>query len=468
LKKSSNKPAAKPGAPPKKKHLKDANKKLAELLIREEMITRQELEEAIRQKNSADHFLGEILLDLRYVTEEELIGCLVRHCRIPHLKLSNLQVRTEAAELIPAEICHTYKLLPIDKLGSLLTVAMVNPLDTEALDAVKEQVKLRIKPILCSWADYSELYARIYGAEVNKDQQVHDEMGEEEEADEDDEEPKKDTASAARDKSTRREPQEEPAEEKKGAAESKTPCRRGLVERFIFQNFVVAEANSFTYALAKSVSEAPGAEYNPLFIYGNSGLGKTHLSNAIGNEAIRRDNSLSLFYIPTSQFIDELLEAIEQERMKEFRETFSNLDILIVDDVQFLSARTKAQEEFFNIFNAIYNRKRQIILISDVPPKKLKGLESRLISRFEGGVVACMEEPDFQTRLTILQQRSESAGVAVPEEVLELLAKSIPSNIRELEGALKKLLAYSSLVGHEISVELAQEILKHLFRPVEA
>jgi chromosomal replication initiator protein len=153
--------------------------------------------------------------------------------------------------------------------------------------------------------------------------------------------------------------------------------------------------------------------------------------------------------------------------MKEFRNTYSEVDILIVDDVQFLSNRLKAQEEFFNIFNAIYNRKRQVILVSDVPPKELKGLESRLISRFEGGVVACMEEPDYQTRLAILRQESQSAGAIVPDDVLELLANLIPTNIRELEGALKKLLAYSSLVGHDITAELAQEILKHLFRPVQ-
>lgn len=441
--------------------MKEANKKLAELLIREEIITRQQLEDALLQKDSNDEFLGEILLRMQYLSEEEMIGCLVRHCRIPHLKLSNFQVRLEAAELISAQICHEYKLLPIDKLGTLLTVAMVNPLDVKALDKVKKLVKLRIKPILCSWADYCVLYSRIYGTAEQKLKQLEETVIDEEE--ETREKPKK----AASRRQGKTAPTREAPAEKEPQPEAKSASGRGLIEKFRFDNFVVAEANSFTYALAKSVSESPGAEYNPLFIYGNTGLGKTHLSNAAGNEALKGGRKLQVIYIPASQFIDEMLEAVEHDRMKDFRETFNNVDILIVDDIQFLAGRNKAQEEFFNIFNNIYNRKRQIILVSDVPPKKLKGLESRLISRFEGGVVACMEEPDYQTRLTILRQRSEAAGTGVSEDVLELLAKSIPSNIRELEGALKKLFAYSSLVGHDITVELAQEILKHLFRPVE-
>jgi chromosomal replication initiator protein DnaA len=446
--------------------MKEANKKLAELLIREELLTRQQYEDALKEKDVESQFLGEVLLRLHYLNEEQLIGCLVRHCRIPHLKLSNLNVRLEAAELIPAKFCFQFRLLPIDKLGTLLTVAMVNPLDTKALEAVKKQVKLRIKPILCSCADFNELYVRIYGSDGQKIKQGQDDVIELEEETEEKE--------AKKEKKPTKKAPAEPERTKKETApsgkkepEQKAGSAAGLIERFQFENFVVAEANSFTYALAKSVSESPGSEYNPLFIYGNTGLGKTHLSNAIGNEAFRRNQHLLVVYVPASKFIDEMLQAIEQEKMKEFRNTYSEVDILIVDDVQFLSSRTKAQEEFFNIFNAIYNRKRQVILVSDVPPKELKGLESRLISRFEGGVVACMEEPDYQTRLAILRQESQSVGAIVPEDVLELLANLIPTNIRELEGALKKLLAYSSLVGHDITTELAQEILKHLFRPVQ-
>jgi chromosomal replication initiator protein len=226
----------------------------------------------------------------------------------------------------------------------------------------------------------------------------------------------------------------------------------------------VAEANSFTYALARSVAESPGEEYNPLFIYGNTGLGKTHLSNAIGNKILGDDGKTVMVYAPASRFIDEMLQAVEHDGMKQFRERYASVDVLILDDVQFLSGRTRAQEEFFNIFNDIHNRKKQIVLVSDVPPKELEGLEQRLISRFEGGVVSCLEAPDFETRLTILRRRAKEAGSEVPEEVLELLAKSDQSNVRELEGALKKLLAYSSLVGHEITIELAQEMLKHMFK----
>ncbi len=450
----------------RKRIMKEADKKLAELLIREEIITREQLEDALREKNAASHFLGELLLHLKYVSEEELIGCLVRSCRIPHLKLSNLQVRPETAGLLQANMCSELKLLPIDKLGTLLTVAMVNPLDSDALETVKKEVKLRIKPILCSWGDFTELYSRIYNVDDQKIRQMYEEV--DEEGQEEDKNKKQGDVTSQPQGASANSQAAMITPEQAGVPEPAPLNGRGLIVRFTFENFVVAEANSFTYALAKSVAEAPGAEYNPLFIYGNTGLGKTHLSNAIGNESVQNNPALVVMYIPTSQFVDEMLNAIEHENMKEFRTNFDEIDILIVDDIQFLSGRTQAQEEFFNIFNAIYNRKRQIILISDVPPKGLQGLESRLISRFEGGVVACMEEPDYQTRLTILRQKSASAGAAVPEEVLQLLATSIPSNVRELEGALKKLLAYSSLVGHEITEALAREILKHLFRPAQA
>lgn len=434
--------------------LTGANKKLGELLVREDIITPQQLEEALREEDAPNQFIGETLVRLQYITEDELIGFLVRHCRIPHLKLSNLQVSSEASGLIPAGTCSDHKLLPIDKLGSLLTVAMVNPLDTEALEKVKQTIKLRIKPILCSCGEFRELYSRIHGAEERKIRLQEDVLEETDEAQQESKPVDKPTAEVTR------------TQAEKGGEEQQ-PGEDSLIKRFTFETFVVAEANSFTYALARSVAESPGLEYNPFFIYGNTGLGKTHLSNAIGNAVTQHGRGKKVIYVPASRFIDEMLEAVEHDRTKEFRGRYSGADILIVDDVQFLAGRTRAQEEFFNIFNNIYNNKRQVILVSDVSPKDLEGLENRLISRFEGGVVACLEEPDLVTRLTILRQRTDDAGAAVSDDVLDLLAKSIPSNVRELEGALKKLLAYSSLVGHEITVELAQEILKHLFRTTQ-
>ncbi len=461
--------------------MKGANRKLGELLIREEVISRQQLEEALREQQSSKQFLGEILIQLGYISEEELIGFLVRQCRIPHLKLSNLTVASDVSRLLPEEICRDHKLLPIDKLGTLLTVAMVNPLDVEALEKVKQQVKLRIKPILCSFAEFKQLYVRIYGPEDRRVEQVETEPAEDLSADVSEKPPgnmpekvesqaaKGTQAPSKSKKNTKQIREDEDAEERdeaKGEVASATRTD-GLIERFTFKDFVVAEVNSFTYALAASIAELPGSEYNPFFLYGNTGLGKTHLSNAIGNEMVRRGGVSAVAYAPASRFVDEMLDAVEHEHLKAFRERYANMDMLIVDDIQFLSHRTRAQEEFFNIFNAIYTRKKQIIVVSDVPPKKLEGLEDRLISRFEGGVVACLEQPDLQTRLTILKQQLKAAGANVPSEVLELLAESIPSNIRELEGALKKLLAYSSLVGHDITIELAQEILKHLFKSIE-
>ena len=450
--------------------VKGVSRKLGELLIREDMISREQLDEALEKKQSSNRFLGEILMELDYITEDELIAFLVRQCRIPHLKLSNFQVSSDIAELIPAEICREHKLLPIDKLGSLLTVAMVNPIDVEALEKIKSTVKLRIKPILCSWADFKSLFEQQYGPEEQKIRQGAENIAELAEEVDELADVKPDPVAG---KATKAGKKKTPAVPKKNKVKSPQPAgeqgesgRDGLIERFTFETYVVAEVNSFTYALARSVAESPGVEYNPLFIYGNTGLGKTHLSNAIGNKILGDNPNMKIVYAPVTRFIDEMLHAVEHEKVKEFREQYSDVDMIIIDDVQFLSGRTQAQQEFFNIFNELYTSQKQVILISDVPPKELEGLEQRLISRFEGGVVSCLEAPDFQTRFTILKKRAEESGVEVPEDVLELLAKSNQSNVRELEGALKKLLAYSSLVGHEITVELAQEILKHMFKSV--
>lgn len=449
--------------------IRGVSRKLGELLIREDMITREQLEEALQEKQASDRFLGEILVGLTYITEDDLIGFLVRQCRIPHLKLSNFQVSPDIAELIPAEICEEHKLIPIDKLGSLLTVAMVNPIDIDALERIKNVVEFRIKPILCSWADFRNLFEKLYGPEQRKISRGFDDIPEL--IDEDIDGLPQDGSGAPAKSEASPKPAKEKQEDQKVKPSSVGDGGGGLgegdlIERFTFDTYVVADVNSFTYALARSVAEAPGAEYNPLFIYGNTGLGKTHLSNAIGNKIVQDNGESKIVYAPVTKFIDEMLYAVEHDEVKKFRERYADVDVLILDDVQFLSGRTRAQQEFFNIFNDLYTDKKQIILISDVPPKELEGLEQRLISRFEGGVVSCLEAPDFETRLTILKKRVDESSADVPEEVLELLAKPNQSNIRELEGALKKLLAYSSLVGHEITVELAQEILKHMFRQV--
>ena len=456
--------------------VRGVSRKLGELLIREEMITREQLDEALKEKSNSNRFLGEVLVEMDCITEEELIGFLVRQCRIPHLKLSNFQVSSDISELIPAEICEEHKLIPIDKLGNLLTIAMVNPIDVEALEKIKNAVEFRIKPILCSWADFRALFEKLYGGEdERKIRRGHDEIPE---LLDDDIKGLPPIARSSTAKKAAETPPEPPAAESDEEAQGKKadkakpsstagePCEGGLIERFTFDTYVVADVNSFTFALARSVAEAPGAEYNPLFIYGNTGLGKTHLSNAIGNKIASDNGKKTIVYAAVTRFVDEMLYAVENDEMKEFREQYADVDVLILDDVQFLSGRTQAQQEFFNIFNDLYTNKKQIILVSDVPPKELEGLEQRLISRFEGGVVSCLEAPDFQTRLTILKKRVVESGADVPGEVLELLAKPNQSNIRELEGALKKLLAYSSLVGHEITVELAQEILKHMFSSV--
>ncbi len=236
-----------------------------------------------------------------------------------------------------------------------------------------------------------------------------------------------------------------------------------LNPKYTFDTFIVGSGNRFAHATAVAVAEAPGAAYNPLFIYGGVGLGKTHLMHAIGHYVRKQRPDAKLLYITSENFTIELITAIQQNSTQQFRDRFRNVDILMVDDIQFIAGRDSTQEEFFHTFNALHSAGKQIIMTSDKPPKDIARLEERLCSRFEGGLIADIQRPDIETRIAILRKKAETEMINVEDSVLELIASRVDSNIRELEGCLTRLVAYSNLVGKPISADLCADALKEVF-----
>ena len=236
--------------------------------------------------------------------------------------------------------------------------------------------------------------------------------------------------------------------------------------RYTFDQFVIGKSNDVAAAAAQAAAQAPGKVYNPLFIYGDTGLGKTHLMQGIAHEQLRRTPTLRLAYIGTEQFTNEFITAIKNGDMGDFRRRFREIDLLLVDDVQFLKGKEGTQEEFFHTFNAIYEAGRQVVLTSDRPPKDIPGLEARLVSRFEWGMVANIDLPDFEHRVAILKKKAslDHLELTIPDEVIEFIAQHVKSSVRELEGSIIKLLAFASLKHREISVELAREALRDKLR----
>jgi chromosomal replication initiator protein len=224
----------------------------------------------------------------------------------------------------------------------------------------------------------------------------------------------------------------------------------------------VGPSNQFAHAACRAVAEAPSRSYNPLFIYGGVGLGKTHLMHAVGRYVLQHDPSLKLTYISSERFMNEMINAIRYERILDFRELYRSVDILLVDDIQFLAGKESTQTEFFHTFNALYDAQKQIVLSSDRPPHEIPQLEERLRSRFEWGLIADIQPPDLETKVAILKRKAEAEAVPLPDDVAMFIAGRIKSNIRELEGSLIRLIAYASLTGRDISLDLTQEVLRNV------
>jgi chromosomal replication initiator protein len=240
-----------------------------------------------------------------------------------------------------------------------------------------------------------------------------------------------------------------------------------LNPKYSFESFVVGSSNQFAHAAARAVAEIPSKSYNPLFIYGGVGLGKTHLMHAIGHYTQARNRHLRLMYISTDRFINEMINAIRFDRLPAFRQKYRSVDVLLVDDIQFIAGKDRTQEEFFHIFNTLHEAQKQIVISSDCPPRQIPTIEERLHSRFEGGLIADIGPPDIETKVAILRKKAEAEHVEIPENVALFIASKVKTNIRELEGSLIRLIAYASLTGRDIDLPLAQEVLREILHMEE-
>jgi chromosomal replication initiator protein len=234
-----------------------------------------------------------------------------------------------------------------------------------------------------------------------------------------------------------------------------------LNPRYTFDAFVIGAGNQFAHAASLAVAERPSKAYNPLFIYGGVGMGKTHLMQAIGHEIKRRQPQMAICYLSSEKFTNEMINSLRYDKMTSFRDKFRNVDVLLIDDIQFLAQKERTQEEFFHTFNALHESMKQIVIASDRPPKELAEIEDRLRSRFEWGLIADIQPPDLETKVAILQKKAEQERVTLPTDVALYIASNIRSNVRELEGALIRLIAHSSLIGAEITLPYTQQVLKN-------
>jgi chromosomal replication initiator protein DnaA len=478
--------------------------RLGDMLVEERLIRPDQLQEALAKGEETGQFVGQVLVELGFISEQDLAAFLVRQCRIPHLNLLDYEIRKDLLDLIPYELSRQHKVLPVDKLGSILTVAMVDPFDNVVLEKVRDLTGLKVKPVLCNWYDFELVFARLFGerraVEKKRDARpVHQpekpapvqqpeepakveaetkpsrvpKRAEEEEAD---------VPTLDLDESRAAAPQLEETEQEREVGvplETDKAVQRVVraapvpelqdtddevpVREYTFDNFFVGQVNTFTYAIARAVADAPGTEYNPLFIYGDVGLGKTHLVCAIGNDIMASQPEKRVIYNSAGAFSNRLIEAIQQHDVVSFREHYTAPDIVIIDDVQFLAGRERAQEEFFEIFNTLYDEHKQIIVASDKAPEELDALEKRLVSRFAGGIVAGIVAPEWETRMAVLKHQAEAAGCDVPQEVLSLVATRVSDDVRKLLGALRKVVAFCDLFQQDVTSEIAQDVLDHLF-----
>ena len=232
--------------------------------------------------------------------------------------------------------------------------------------------------------------------------------------------------------------------------------------RYEFETFVVGNSNQFAHAAARAIAENPARSYNPLFLYGGVGLGKTHLLHAVGHTIQRQHPELRVMYLPAEQFVNELISSLRFNRMPDFRERYRNIDVFMVDDIQFLANKERTQEEFFHTFNTLYSSQKQIVLSSDSSPRNIPALEERLRSRFEWGLIADIQPPDLETKIAILRRKADHEAVELPDDVALFIARQVKSNIRELEGMLNRVIAFASLTGRPLTLELSQETLKDI------
>ena len=516
--------------------LKNPSARLGDILIEEGIITAEQLEKALVKQKSDGGFLGQWLIDMGFLDQETLTMVLVKQCHIPHLNLLDYQIDPDIVRLIPQELCLQHRILPVDKLGKILTVAMVDPLNIDALTAIRERFpNLRIKPILCDWPQYEIVYDRSFNETepasggallddpllklVDRKKKSSPKKAADATLDGDSSTPIEQEAPAAISadglsaverkieqlansvaqiarasevlQAARKAEEQQVAEGFRNDLESgpnnashsvrevngngaetvlsatdlavKASLDTGApLGEFCFDHFIVGEDNKVTFDIGKVVAQSPGEKYNPLFICGDVGLGKTHLINAIGNFITENSSDTRVGYTSASRFAGHVQISMQQHMTEAFRAAYSQWDVLILDDIQFLGGHVNAQEEFFHVFNALHQEGRQIVIAGDKTPQKLGLLEQRLVSRFEGGMVARLAPPEWETRVQILRNQAEKTKTKVPDEVLAMIAMKYPNDVRRLIGCLQKVLAYAELEKGKVTCELANKVLTEL------
>lgn len=263
------------------------------------------------------------------------------------------------------------------------------------------------------------------------------------------------------------EPEGEEAATASPQEQPEPPAHAFLNPKYTFESFVVGASNQFAHAAARAVAEIPSKSYNPLFVYGGVGLGKTHLMHAIGHYISARNRHLNLVYVSSDHFINEMINAIRFDRLQAFRQKYRTIDVLLVDDIQFIAGKDRTQVEFFHIFNSLHDGQKQIVISSDCPPRQIPTIEERLHSRFEWGLIADIQPPDIETKVAILRKKAAAERVDIPENVALFIASKVRTNIRELEGSLIRLIAYASLTGRDIDLSLTQEVLRDLLQAAD-
>lgn len=524
--------------------------RLGDILLEERIITAKQLAEGLEKQKADGGFLGQALIDLGHIDQDTLTLVLVKQCKIPHLNLHEYTIGDEILALIPAELCEKHHVLPVDKMGKILTVAMVDPLNVDALTAIRAAFPdLRIKPILCDYPHFQEVSARLSNLRKPAAAPVVDAPAA----------PAPQAAAPAPKPAATPAPAPAPAKPAAPAVVAETAPKapapapvapqapvidtealksvlregaretfamfeqrlaeasellravqqveKNLVEKqgqqdlrasqpakprisdrvtalapkaasgnadartrddmergapravYSFDTFVAGPANKSTVGMAKAVAADSGKEFNPLFICGEVGLGKTHLISAIGNAMLGKNGEARIGWTSASRFAEHVAAAIAENTMTEFRDAYSAWDALILDDIQFLGGRIEAQEELFHVFNALTERGRQIVIAGDRMPDKLGLLEKRLVSRFDSGQVALLRAPEWETRIAILKQHAKQLGANATDDVLAMIAMRFPNDVRRLIGALRKVAARAKLQGGSMTAALAGEIL---------
>jgi chromosomal replication initiator protein len=389
---------------------------LYQALLDSRLLTEEQLLELKTAREERGGGVGEHLRRLGYMDEKQYMSFLIKGCGYHYINLDQLELDPDLLRQIPSELAHRLKVIPLRKAQDTLAVAMNDPFDKQVLAELERVSAYNILPIVSRQEEIQRALAH------------YDEL----------------CASKANPKL------------------QQLPVCEGvpLVGRFTFDSFVVGKGNEFPYAMAAAVAKSPGESYNPLFLYSDVGLGKTHLLNAIGNQLKQRNPAVKTMYATCEYFNAKVVGVIKDNLIDQFRAAFKDLDILLIDDIEFLGGRDKAQEEFFHIFNSMIQAGKQVVVTSDRPPSELSVLEKRLRSRFMGGTIANIEPPDLETRIAILNKKNTE--VPILPEVLHLLANRIQNSVRELEGALNTLISLNKFAGEEINIENAEKVLAEM------